>query len=69
MKFSEETLMAYADNELDAQTRTAVEEAMATDPEIARRVAKYHGAPRPGAGRPTRPVPPSEPGPDPPIPY
>jgi hypothetical protein len=41
MKFSEETLMAYADNELDAQTRTAVEEAMATDPEIARRVAQH----------------------------
>ena len=28
MTFSEETLMAYADNELDAQTRTAVEAAM-----------------------------------------
>ena len=41
MKFSEETLMAYADNELDVQTRTAVEEAMATDPEIARRVAQH----------------------------
>lgn len=41
MKFSEETLMAYADNELDAQTRSAVEAAMATDPEVARRVAKH----------------------------
>jgi hypothetical protein len=41
MTFSEETLMAYADNELDAQTRTAVEAAMATDPEIARRVAQH----------------------------
>jgi hypothetical protein len=41
MKFSEETLMAYADNELDAKTRTAVEEAIATDPEIARRVAQH----------------------------
>jgi anti-sigma factor RsiW len=41
MKFSEETLMAYADNELDAQTRTAVEEAMATDPEVAKRVAQH----------------------------
>ena len=41
MKFSEETLMAYADNELDAKTRTAVEEAMATDPEVARRVAQH----------------------------
>jgi hypothetical protein len=41
MKFSEETLMAYADNELDAKTRTAVEEAMATDPEVAKRVAQH----------------------------
>jgi hypothetical protein len=41
MTFSEETLMAYADNELDAQTRAAVEAAMATDPEIARRVAQH----------------------------
>jgi len=41
MKFSEETLMAYADNELDSQTRSAVEAAMATDPEIARRIAQH----------------------------
>jgi len=41
MTFSEETLMAYADNELDAQTRSAVEAAMATDPELARRVAQH----------------------------
>jgi hypothetical protein len=41
MTFSEETLMAYADNELDAQTRTAVEAAMAMDPEIARRIAQH----------------------------
>ena len=41
MTFSEETLMAYADNELDAQTRSAVEAAMASDPEVARRVAKH----------------------------
>lgn len=41
MKFSEETLMAYADNELDAATRAAVEAAMAVDPEIARRVAQH----------------------------
>lgn len=41
MTFSEETLMAYADNELDAQTRAAVEAAMAVDPEIARRVAQH----------------------------
>jgi hypothetical protein len=41
MTFSEETLMAYADNELDAPTRSAVEAAMAADPEIARRVAAH----------------------------
>jgi len=41
MTFSEETLMAYADNELDAQTRSAVEAAMASDPEIARRIAQH----------------------------
>ena len=41
MTFSEETLMAYADNELDAQTRSAVEAAMASDPELARRVAQH----------------------------
>ena len=41
MTFSEETLMAYADDELDTQTRGAVEAAMASDPEIARRVAQH----------------------------
>ncbi len=41
MTLSEETLMAYADDELDAQTRSAVEAAMAADPEIARRVAQH----------------------------
>ena len=41
MTFSEETLMAYADDELDAQTRGAVEAAMASDPEIAARVAQH----------------------------
>jgi hypothetical protein len=41
MTFSEETLMAYADNELDAPTRAAVESAMAVDPEIAERVARH----------------------------
>jgi len=40
MTFSEETLMAYVDNELDAQTRTALETAMVKDPELARRVAQ-----------------------------
>ncbi len=41
MTLSEETLMAYADNELDGQARSAVEAAMAADPEIARRVARH----------------------------
>jgi hypothetical protein len=41
MTFSEETLMAYADNELDSQTRAAIEAAIAADPEIARRVAQH----------------------------
>ncbi len=41
MTFSEETLMAYADNELDSETRAAVEAAMAADPEVARRVAQH----------------------------
>ena len=34
MKFPEETLMAYVDDELDAPTRAAVEAAMSTDPEL-----------------------------------
>lgn len=41
MTFSDETLMAYVDNELDPQMRAAVEAAMATDPEIARKVARH----------------------------
>ena len=41
MTFSEEVLMAYADDELDAPTRAAVDAAMASDPEIARRVARH----------------------------
>ncbi len=41
MTFSEETLMAYADDELDPPTRAAVEAAMAADPELARRVARH----------------------------
>jgi hypothetical protein len=39
--FPDEVLMAYADDELDAQTRAAVEAAMASDPEIARRIAHH----------------------------
>ncbi len=39
--FSDETLMAYADGELDAETMAAVEAAMQSDPVIADRVALF----------------------------
>lgn len=38
---SEETLMAYADGELDAAARASVEAAMQQDPEIRKRVARH----------------------------
>lgn len=41
MTISDETLMAYADGELDAATRASIEAAMHEDPEIARRVARH----------------------------
>ena len=41
MKFSQETLMAYADGELDAQIRREIEAAMATDQEIAVQVERH----------------------------
>jgi hypothetical protein len=41
MQFSDETLMAYADGELDADTRRQIETAMASDPTIAERVAQH----------------------------
>jgi Putative zinc-finger len=41
MKFSQEVLMAYADGELDAETRAAVEAAMAEDPAIAAEIARH----------------------------
>ncbi|HEV7135948.1 MAG TPA: hypothetical protein VGN43_04900 [Steroidobacteraceae bacterium] len=41
MTFSDEMLMAYADGELDAAARSAIEAAMASDPQIARRVAQH----------------------------
>lgn len=41
MTISEETLMAYADGELDAPTRASVEEAMQSDPEIGKRIARH----------------------------
>jgi anti-sigma factor RsiW len=41
MSFSDETLMAYADGELDASTRTALEQAMRFDPALAERVRQH----------------------------
>lgn len=41
MTFPDEVLMAYADDELDTHARAAVEAAMASDPEIARRIAQH----------------------------
>jgi len=41
MKISDETLMAFADGELDAAARAAVETAMREDPQIAERVAQH----------------------------
>jgi hypothetical protein len=41
MTISDETLMAYADGELDAATRASVEAAMQADPEMAKRVARH----------------------------
>ena len=41
MTISDETLMAYADGELDAATRASIEAAMQDDPEIAKRVARH----------------------------
>lgn len=41
MKFSDETLMAYADGELDPATRSAIETAMADDAQIAAVIARH----------------------------
>lgn len=41
MRFTDETLMAYADGELDATTRGAVELAMRADPALAARVRQH----------------------------
>lgn len=41
MLFSDETLMAYADGEVDADLRRRIEAAMALDPSIGERVAKH----------------------------
>ena len=40
-EFGDETLMAYADGELDAETARAVEAAAATDAELAQRIAMF----------------------------
>jgi len=40
MMISDEQIMAYVDGELDARARADVEQAVASDPEIARRVAR-----------------------------
>lgn len=39
MKYPDETLMAYVDNEVDADTRRVIDAAIASDPEVAARVA------------------------------
>ena len=41
MTISDETLMAYADGELDAAGRASVEAAMREDPEIGKRIAQH----------------------------
>jgi hypothetical protein len=41
MILSDETLMAYVDGELDAEARTAVDAAVAADPEVAQRLAQH----------------------------
>ncbi len=41
MRIPEETLMAYADGELEGETRAAVERAMREDPEIERRMQRH----------------------------
>jgi hypothetical protein len=41
MTISDETLMAYADGELDAATRANIEAAMREDPEIGKRIAHH----------------------------
>lgn len=41
MKYTDETLMAYADGELDAATRAQIEQAMRSDPAIAERVGQH----------------------------
>lgn len=44
MSFSDETLIAYADGELDEQTRLVIESAMRQDSSLTRRVARLRAA-------------------------
>jgi hypothetical protein len=41
MTFSDETVMAYVDGELDGATRAAVDAAVATDSDLAQRIARH----------------------------
>ena len=41
MKYSDETLMAYADGELDADQRAEIATAIASDPELARAIERH----------------------------
>ena len=41
MKFSPETLMAYADGEIDAEMRHAIEAEMAVDPQVAQEIERH----------------------------
>ena len=41
MIFTDETLMAYADGEVDAETRAAIESAMREDPDVCSRVERH----------------------------